>query len=159
MLLIVYHAGMERKLRQCLTEGRFVGVSDQRSRNMAAIRGRGNKTTERRLRLALVRAGIRGWSLGNEDLPGKPDLCFRAAGVAVFLDGCFWHGCPKCGRYPKTNSRFWRAKIERNRQRDLAASRALRRQGLKVLRFWEHDLRNVERCVARLTKAVGVHTE
>jgi DNA mismatch endonuclease (patch repair protein) len=131
---------MERQLRLKLPQGGFAGVSVSRSRTMSAIRGKHTKTTERALRMSLVRAGISGWQLHSE-LPGKPDIYFGNCGIAVFVDGCFWHGCPRCGHIPKTRSEFWRLKISRNMQRDRAAARRLRAQGIRVLRVWEHRLR------------------
>ncbi|MBI5384278.1 MAG: very short patch repair endonuclease [Verrucomicrobia bacterium] len=151
---------MERALRRKLPHGRFVGVTKGRSQQMRAVRGRGNKTTETRFRSALVRAGIRGWSIAPQNIPGRPDFYFAKARLAVFVDGCFWHGCPQCGHVPRTNSKFWRAKIERNRQRDRATTAALRAEGLRVVRLWEHKLReNLAGCVGRvhslLNKAHG----
>ena len=107
---------MERTLRKHLPGGVFDGVSPARSRAMAAVRGRGNKTTERGLRLGLVRGGVRGWKLRPKGLRGNPDFLFPEARVAIFVDGCFWHGCPDCGHVPRTNRAFWAAKIERNRE-------------------------------------------
>jgi DNA mismatch endonuclease (patch repair protein) len=79
---------------------------------------------------------ITGWWRGAP-LPGKPDFVFRAQKVAVFVDGCFWHGCPRHGRTPKTRVAFWTAKLVGNAQRDRAVSRALRAAGWTVLRVWE----------------------
>ncbi len=122
---------------------------------MAAVKGKGNKTTERSLRLALVRAGIRGWTMHPPDISGKPDFYFAVNRLAVFVDGCFWHGCGKCGHIPKTNSQFWRAKIERNRQRDIATSRRLKAIGIRVQRVWEHDLQHsLARCVRNVVNAM-----
>ena len=109
---------MERRLKSHLPEGKFVGVSIHRARIMSAIRGKSNRTTELRLRMALVRSGIEGWTLHSSALPGKPDFCFPKSRVAVFVDGCFWHGCDRCGHVPKTRSAFWQAKFERNQERD-----------------------------------------
>ena len=109
---------MERALRKHLPGGAFTEVSATRSKAMAAVRGHGNKTTERRFRLALVRAGVRGWQVRPKGLRGSPDFVFPEARLAVFADGCFWHGCPECGHVPRTNRPFWAAKIERNRERD-----------------------------------------
>ncbi len=144
---------MERALRKTLPDGKFVGVSAQRSERMRAVRGRGNKTTEGRLRSALMRAGLRGWTLGPREIPERPDFYFDGAKLAIFADGCFWHGCPQCGHFPKVNSRFWRAKIKRNRGRDLEIVRRLRLAGYKVLRLWEHELAEMpERCVERIKR-------
>lgn len=71
---------------------------------------------------------------------GRPDFVFPKQKVCVFVDGCFWHGCPKCCRIPKSNEEFWEMKILGNALRDVMVSGALRRQGWKVLRIWEHDL-------------------
>lgn len=140
---------MEKALRQKLPGGRFENVSPVRSRAMAAVRGKGNATTERRLRLALVRAGIRGWQLHPKGLSGRPDFFFPEAKLAVFTDGCFWHGCRKCGHVPSKHTDFWRTKIERNRERDKEKTAQLQAQGFAVLRFWEHDLQDdLAECVA-----------
>ena len=131
---------MERFLKHKLENGRFSGVSPTRSRIMGSIRSKSNRSTERRLRFALVRAGIRGWKLHVPSVLGCPDFFFPKQRIAVFVDGCFWHGCPKCGHIPRTRSEFWRAKIDRNRQRDRDIARRLRKQGVLVVRVWEHDL-------------------
>ncbi len=133
---------MERKLRKTLEDGKFKNVPVERSRTMAAIRGKNNRTTELRLRMALVRAGISGWEANVSELPGKPDFFFRNKKIAVFVDGCFWHGCPKCGHYPKTRKKFWKTKILRNKERDKQNRRLLRKEGIKVISIWEHSLKN-----------------
>jgi DNA mismatch endonuclease, patch repair protein len=129
---------MERFLRELLPSG-FENVSAVRSAAMGKVRSRNNRTTELRLRMALIRLGQRGWVL-HPNLPGRPDFFFVRAKLAVFVDGCFWHGCKKCGHVPKTRSRFWSAKIERNRRRDRRTARTLRSCGIRVLRIWEHSL-------------------
>src|SRR6266478_771289 len=141
---------MERLLRKKLLGGAFLNVSESRSKAMAAIKSRGNLTTERRFRSALVRAGIRGWTIQPRGLVGSPDFCFPAEKLIVFVDGRFWHGCPRCGHIPKTNSSFWRAKIRRNIERDRKNGRKLRAGHFRVVRIWEHELRNdLAGCVAR----------
>lgn len=142
---------MEKALRATLPEGGFVRVPPARSKVMSLIRSRGNKSTEQRLRLALVRAQLKGWRIQCLQLPGRPDFYFSDRKVAVFVDGCFWHGCPRCGHIPATNKRFWRLKIERNRKRDSNSNRKLRAQGIAVLRFWEHEIqRDVDKCVQKI---------
>jgi len=75
-----------------------------------------------------------------EKLIGNPDIIFPSYKVVIFLDGCFWHGCPICGHIPKTNTPYWQAKIERNIERDTAKAVALQDIGYLVVRFWEHEL-------------------
>ncbi len=147
---------MEKALRRKLPNGRFENVSPVRSRAMAAVRGKGNITTERRLRLALVRAGISGWQLHPKGLSGRPDFFFPEAKLAVFTDGCFWHGCRKCGHVPSKHTDFWRAKIKRNRERDKEKTAQLQAQGFAVLRFLEHELRDdLAGCVTTVRDTLG----
>jgi DNA mismatch endonuclease (patch repair protein) len=68
------------------------------------------------------------------------DISFPRLRVAIFMDGCFWHGCPAHATQPKANADWWRAKIDRNRSRDLETTRHLQENGWEVLRFWEHEL-------------------
>jgi DNA mismatch endonuclease, patch repair protein len=96
---------------------------------------------EVRLRRALWDAGVRGYRL-HRRLPGRPDLTFGRAHLAVFVHGCFWHQCPK-GHLPapKANAEFWQAKFVENRRRDEAASTGLADMGWRVMTLWECDLR------------------
>lgn len=150
---------MKRSLRQLLPGGRF-NVSPDRSRAMAAVRGKRNRTTEIRLRAALISRGIRGWTMQADFLPGRPDFLFRRERVAIFVDGCFWHGCPKCGHVPRSNRRFWRAKIEGNRSRDRRVSQTLRRRGFSVIRLWEHAiLTDLPRSLDRIERTVEERVE
>lgn len=87
-----------------------VFTAAKRSEVMSRIRSRGNKDTELRLIQIFRKAGIKGWRR-NQKLIGNPDFVFRAAGVAVLVDGCFWHGCPQCYRRPSSNRKYWDAKI------------------------------------------------
>jgi DNA mismatch endonuclease (patch repair protein) len=112
----------------------------KRSQVMAAIRSSGNKDTELKFAAILRAAGISGWRR-KQPLPGRPDFVFRQARLAVFIDGCFWHGCPEHGRKPDTNRTYWMPKLRRNRRRDVAVTRELVENGWTVLRFWEHQLK------------------
>lgn len=87
----------------------------------------------------------------------KPDFVFRTERLAVFVDGCFWHGCPLHYTRPKTRRAFWDAKIAANRARDRRLDRALRAAGWSILHLWEHALepRQVARTLARLGRALG----
>ncbi len=127
---------------------------NQRSAQMAKVRSQKNRSTELRVAAYLIRRGLRGWRRHAADVPGRPDFCFAEERVAVFVDGCFWHGCPHCRRnVPHSRRRFWKDKIESNRRRDRKVGRLLRSQGYDVVRIWEHSLNN-ERWVARLRSAL-----
>ena len=129
-----------------------------RSVLMAKVRSRGNRSTEVQLRLALVRAGIVGWKLHPKSVLGQPDFWFPQQQVALFVDGCFWHGCERCLRLPKGNRRYWRNKISGNVNRATLINRKLRSFGIKVMRFWEHDVKNprtLERLITTVQRRVG----
>lgn len=118
---------------------RFDGAT--RSRVMRRIKSRGTKTTEWKFRSLLMRSGIRGWGIGHDsDLPGGPDVVFLRPRLAIFLDGCFWHGCRRCRSIPTTNRAFWKAKIQGNMERDRKVVRMLGAMGWRVMRIWEHEL-------------------
>jgi DNA mismatch endonuclease (patch repair protein) len=90
----------------------------------------------------------------------KPDFVFRSQRLAVFVDGCFWHGCPVHGTQPRHNAKFWRDKIARNRTRDRLVTRTLRARGWRVIRIWEHELkrRNERRLIRRWSAHLGRST-
>lgn len=122
---------------------------EARSANMARIRSKSNRSTEWRLRAMLMRRGIQGWKLHAKNLPGSPDFVFDRARVALFVDGCFWHCCPKCGHTPKSNRGYWSRKLDRNRKRDAQVSSRLRRGGWRVIRIWECELASANSGLAR----------
>jgi DNA mismatch endonuclease (patch repair protein) len=131
----------------------LLNTTPARSRNMQAIKSADNRSTERRLRARLAQLGIKGWRIRARELPGCPDFVFTTDKVAVFVDGCFWHACPRCGHIPRSNSAYWIAKITRNKLRDRKVSEALRLLGYGVLRIWECKLRtDPERCLQRILK-------
>jgi len=160
-----------------------VFTPEKRSEVMSRIRSKGNRTTEGRLMAMMREARITGWRrqvalrlpVSEPRLPApgaaeqkrgrtlkptksvRPDFVFRRERVAVFVDGCFWHGCPRHGTRPKQNGRFWREKIERNQARDRRVTRALRAQGWKVLRLWECalTLKRQNATLNRLRRALG----
>jgi DNA mismatch endonuclease, patch repair protein len=127
----------------------------RRSQVMRAVRSKGNRSTE----LALVNAfrayRITGWRR-HAPIVGKPDFIFRSSRVAVFVDGCFWHGCPSCGSVPESNVEYWKNKISRNILRDRRQVAQLRARGWTVIRLWEHNAkgRNLEHCVRRIQKII-----
>ncbi len=128
----------------------------KRSDVMSRIRSHGNKGTELRLMEVFRAHGFTGWRR-RQKLLGKPDFVFRAQRVCVFVDGCFWHGCPKCYRRPATNRKFWDTKRERNMERDAEVTEALKKKGWRVLRVWEHELKKKQEkgLVARLCRVLG----
>lgn len=119
---------------------------------MASIRSVNNKSTEQRLAQLLRSAHLTGWRR-HLQLPGRPDFVFRSKHVAIFVDGCFWHGCPRCYRLPEDNRPYWKAKVDGNRRRDQRVRRQLRQGGWTVVRVWEHMLktdRGRERFISNL---------
>jgi DNA mismatch endonuclease (patch repair protein) len=129
--------------------------TDERSRNMRAIRSFGNKSTERRLASLLRKYRVQGWRLHPREIVGRPDFVIGEKSVVVFVDGCFFHGCSYCGHIPKSNRAYWTAKIARNKIRDRAISKTLRDMGYQVIRIRECQLRTrPDRCLARITRAL-----
>ena len=114
-------------------------VDATRSRIMASVRSKGNKSTEIKFINVLKSHSISGWRR-HYDLSGKPDFVFLKKRIAVFIDGCFWHGCPKHCRWPATNVEYWMNKIEGNARHDKQVERQLKKKGWIVIRFWEHEL-------------------
>lgn len=113
---------------------------EQRSYCMSRIRGK-DTAPELVLRKAISSAGLRGYRLHHK-LPGKPDMVFPRWKIALFIDGCFWHKCPKCFIKPATNRKFWMEKLASNRKRDRIINTELKRNGWRVIRIWEHDAQN-----------------
>jgi len=138
----------------------------ERSALMAKVRARGNLTTEEALAKVFRAEGWSGWrrqrAIGGRAADGgrfrlRPDFVFAGRRLAVFVDGCFWHGCPRHGTRPRGNAAFWRAKFRRNRARDRRDTLRLRRGGWKVLRLWEHELKPKARpaLLAKLRKVLA----
>ena len=140
-----------------------------RSQIMSRIRGTGNKRTDKAVASMLRKAGIKGWrrhvviklpptksamSVASDGTKFKsqvrPDFVFRKQKVALFIDGCFWHGCPRCYTAPKSARGFWKRKVITNRERDRYQTAALNKFGWKVVRLREHQLRNASEIRIRL---------
>ena len=141
-----------------------VFTKQKRSEVMSQIRGRGNKDTELALAKLMRAHGIKGWRrhvqvriakrgarnstssksgaqrTARPTFTVRPDFVFQGVRLALFVDGCFWHGCPKHATKPKNNAAFWRKKLAANVARDRRVNRALRAAGWRVLRIWEHEL-------------------
>ena len=143
------------------TKRTFLNVAEATRRTMAA-----NSSTETKpevnLRKALWAAGVRGYRKNVRKLPGKPDIVFGPRKVAIFIDGCFWHACPHCGRfvYPKKNADYWHEKIESNKRRDVEVRAQLERQGYTVLTVWDCEVKkHLQDCVIRVRQALGAQTQ
>lgn len=126
---------------------------EQRSYCMSRIKGK-DTGLEMRVRSELHRRGFR-FRKHVKELPGKPDVVFTKAKVAVFIDGDFWHGY----RFPAWEhkvSDFWKQKINKNRERDIRNHRKLKEMGWTVIRLWQHDLeRDFQECIERIRAAVN----
>ncbi len=137
----------------------------KRSEIMAGIRSRGNRSTELEFAKLLRQNRISGWrrhlqvALPRSDPQSqsqstkvRPDFVFKARRMVVFIDGCFWHGCPAHATKPESNSEFWHAKLNGNIKRDRFVTRELRKRNWAVLRIWEHELRQGNRTMTRLKR-------
>ncbi|WP_315729664.1 MULTISPECIES: very short patch repair endonuclease [unclassified Bradyrhizobium] len=133
----------------------MVDVFSQKKRSeiMSRVKGRGNQLTELRLIELFRDHGIVGWRR-NRRIFGRPDFVFPVLRVAIFVDGCFWHGCPSHGSVPATNRKFWQAKLDRNKKRDRLVVKELKKRGWKPLRIWQHELRRPEPLLRRLDRAL-----
>lgn len=107
-----------------------------RSDIMRSVKSSGNKSTELMLIDYFKKSKISGWRR-NYKLEGKPDFVFPKSRVAIFADGCFWHGHNCRNLTPKSNQAYWQNKIERNKKRDKNINKTLRAKGWKVIRIWE----------------------
>jgi len=114
---------------------------ETRSRVMSKIRSK-NTQPELQLRKLLWSKGLRGYRIHNKNLPGNPDIAFSKKKIAIFIDGCFWHGCPICYVEPKTNRDYWLPKIRNTIERDNTQQKELESAGWVVIRIWEHDIKN-----------------
>lgn len=120
-----------------------VFTKEKRSEVMSRIKGKENKDTELALIKILRKNHITGWRR-KQDVLGKPDFVFPTHKVALFVDGCFWHMCPRHFNMPKNNRAFWGKKLNGNRDRDRYVTRNLQKMGWRVIRIWEHELSKSE---------------
>jgi DNA mismatch endonuclease (patch repair protein) len=113
-------------------------------------------STEKRFRSSLVRARLKSW-LVHPKMQFSPDFVFENKPIAIFLDGCFWHGCPVCkNKIPVSNKEYWTPKLQRNIERDKLATTELSKQGWIVLRFWEHEItNNLSNCIDKVKDALS----
>ena len=138
----------------------------ERSRLMSRIRGRGNLSTEMAMVQFLKAGQIKGWrrhiAIRIQSVAPRrqrvvcPVFVFPKKKVALFIDGCFWHGCPKHSVVPSKNAQFWKDKIQANMRRDRRQRRQLRKLGWRVIAVWEHCLKSktFSPIMLRLSKAL-----
>lgn len=130
-------------------------TNKQRSYNMSRIRSSNNKSTETKLISLFRQSGIKGWRR-HYPIYGKPDFVFRKEHVAIFVDGCFWHGCEECYQAPKNNASYWEEKLKRNKKRDKEVNKKLRQKGWIVLRIWEHSLNDPTKVVCGIREILNI---
>lgn len=128
-------------------------LTEERSSLMSHVKSRGNLSTEKTLIRVFRENRISGWRR-NLALYGRPDFAFPRHRVLVFVDGCFWHGCPIHCRVPASHTDYWKEKIARNSVRDRTTNQVLRNRGWQVLRVWEHELtsRNRTKLLRKLAR-------
>nr|MBN2277745.1 very short patch repair endonuclease [candidate division Zixibacteria bacterium] len=129
-------------------------TKEQRRKNMRNIRS--TDTTPERIIFRELRRRKIYFAPHVKNILGKPDIVFRRKRVVIFIDSDFWHGHPKRGILPKSNKDYWHKKIERNRERDKQVNKALRKEGWRVIRIWEYDIKkNPAKCITRICKAIS----
>jgi DNA mismatch endonuclease (patch repair protein) len=110
---------------------------------MQAVKSQGTRL-EKKFFAILAGMGISGWRKNPRGITGNPDAIFPDRKIVIFIDGCFWHGCPHCQRkLPKTNAEYWENKINRNMQLAQVYNEQLERDGWVVVRVWEHEFSNL----------------
>ena len=132
-----------------------VFTKEQRSMVMRQVKSSRNKSTELKLIKFFKTYQITGWRR-NYPIFGKPDITFPKAKIAIFVDGCFWHGHNCRNTVPKDNADYWLKKIERNKNRDTEVGKALEKKGWLVIRFWECELKNEELVKEKLQITSGL---
>ncbi len=126
---------------------------ETRSRVMSTVRSKHTRLEESFATL-LEKAGVKGFTRYAQDLPGTPDFAFLETKVAVFIDSCFWHGCPQHLRKPNSNQEYWKPKIANNINRDARTDAALQAIGWTVIRIWEHELKEPGTAVEKVLQAL-----
>jgi len=114
---------------------------------MSAIRAKNTKP-ETIVRKIIWSKGKR-YRIHDKTIFGTPDISNKNKRLAIFIDGCFWHGCRRCYREPRTNTEFWRTKIKNNQLRRRIVNQKLKTEGWKVMQFWEHEINKNPQAVAR----------
>lgn len=153
-------------LKGVLREKRMIDVMKPEQRKKAMAHNRGRTKPEKKLASALWKSGLRYFtgdgykSVTGIRLPGHPDLVFPRKRVAIFVDGCFWHGCPQCKGIPTQSGEFWKKKIMGNTKRDALVTTKLQDNGWRVLRVWEHELTKsaMDETIKKLRKKLSSFT-
>ena len=128
--------------------------SKERSEIMRMVKSNENKSTELRLLKIFKQNNIKGWRR-KYPVIGKPDFVFLKYKLAIFVDGCFWHGCNLHCRLPKANSEYWQNKIRRNIKRDLFVNMLFQKRGWNVIRIWEHEIKNLDYDKTNIIKIIN----
>jgi len=129
---------------------------EKRSQIMRAVKSKGTRL-EQRVFKALRKRGLK-FRTNVANLPGKPDIAIKKYKIVIFLDSCFWHGCPLHCRMPKSNVEYWQKKIERNKRRDALITENYKKMGWNVLRIWEHELKeNFEKTIDKIERFIKEH--
>ena len=126
------------------------------SKIMSSIKGKNTKP-EIALRKHLYESNIRGYRVNYAKLPGKPDIVFTKKKVAIFVNGCYWHGCEVCGwKIPKHNPDYWISKIKKTRLRDEVKKKKLEELGYTVIVVWEHEIKkNFNDIILKIQKTLS----
>ena len=138
-------------------DGRSPLPKDERTSKVMQSNKAKNTGPELRFRRALREAGLSGYRLHWSQATGRPDISYPGKKIAIFVNGCFWHGCERCRMpIPKSHNDFWRAKLERNKKRDIEKTKALISDGWTVLTIWECEMeRDINSCIDRVRRVVG----
>lgn len=133
-----------------------VPKSETTSRVMSANKDRNTKP-ELILRKALWSKGLKGYRLHPKKIPGKPDIVYNRKKVAIFVNGCYWHRCPKCDLpVPKSNSEFWRRKFSKNKERDNQKLKSLKESGWNTIVVWECEIKkDLESIIGKIRKELN----
>ncbi len=125
-----------------------VHTPEQRSYNMSRIRG---KWTKPEIKLHGYLKGHKIKHRMHPNMYGNPDVYIKDINTVIFVDGCFWHGCPKHGHMTKSNKKFWAAKIDMNKKRDRKNRLILRKMGYNVVRLWEHEIKDMTKIIYKIS--------
>ncbi|PUA34707.1 very short patch repair endonuclease [Paenibacillus elgii] len=122
---------------------------DKRSQTMKAVKSH-STSIENKVMKAIWKRGIR-YRKNVKDLKGKPDIAIKKYRCVIFIDSCFWHGCPEHCRIPQTNVEYWLKKISRNKERDRQVNEYYEREEWNILRVWEHEIsKDLEKTILKI---------